>query len=114
MILEKHVSEGSYQTSLYLKITLFRWINTAILTKIITPFTSTVSPVKTDVLAQINAIMWSELWLVPGLRLLDIVGNIKKHYLAPRARNQDIANLSFQGTFYNMGEVCLLCECNLI
>jgi len=108
MIFEPHSSEGSYQASLYLKITLFRWINTAILTKIITPFTSTVSPVKTDVLAQINAIMWSELWLVPGLRLLDLWGNIKKHFFAPRARNQEIANLSFQGTFYNMGERSVL------
>jgi hypothetical protein len=28
MIFEPHHTEGSYQTSLYLKITLFRWINT--------------------------------------------------------------------------------------
>jgi len=34
MIFEKHVSEGSFQTSLYLKITLFRWVNTAILVKV--------------------------------------------------------------------------------
>ena len=34
MIFERHVTEGSYQTSLYLKITLFRWVNTAILTKV--------------------------------------------------------------------------------
>ena len=32
MIFEPHLSEGSFQTSLYIKITLFRWINTAILT----------------------------------------------------------------------------------
>jgi len=99
-----HFSEGSFQTSLYLKITLFRWINTAILTKIITPFTQTVSPGAQDVLPQINTILWSELWLVPGLRLLDLWGNVNKHFFAPRARTQEIANLSFQGTPYNMGE----------
>jgi len=30
MIFEPHASEGSYQASLYLKITLFRWVNTAL------------------------------------------------------------------------------------
>ena len=32
MIFEPHLTEGSFQTSLYIKITFFRWINTAILT----------------------------------------------------------------------------------
>lgn len=104
MIFEPHTTEGSFQTSLYLKITLFRWVNTAVLTKLITPFTSTVSPERTSVLPTINSILWSELWLVPGLRLLDLWGNIQKHVLAPRARNQELMNLNFQGTFYNLGE----------
>jgi hypothetical protein len=72
MIFEPHTTEGSYQTSLYMKITLFRWVNTALLVKIITPWTSILSSDKSDVLKQINAILWSELWLVPGLRLLDL------------------------------------------
>jgi len=71
---------------------------------LITPFTSTVSPGPKDVLVQINAIMWAELWLTPGIRLLDLMGNIKKHILAPRAMNQETMNLSFQGTY------SLLCE----
>jgi len=104
MLIERHKTEGSYQTSLYLKITLFRWVNTAILTKIITPFTLTVSPYRTDVLPQINAILWSEMWITPCLRLLDLWQNIKKHILAPRAPNQEVMNSHFQGTFYNLGE----------
>lgn len=104
MIFERHTSEGSFQSSLYLKITLFRWINTAVLTKIITPFTSTVSPGPLDVLPQINNILWFELWLVPSLRLLDIWGNIQKHFFAPRARTQELMNSYFQGTYYNLGE----------
>lgn len=95
MIFERHSTEGSYQASLYLKITIFRWINTAILTKLITPFTSTVSPGKNDVLPLISAILWSELFFVPGLRLLDLWGNVKKHFLAPRARNQELMNMNF-------------------
>ena len=104
MIFEPHHTEGSYQTSLYLKITLFRWVNTALLTKFLTPFTNTLNDGDSDVLPQINNILWSELWLVPLLRLLDITSNLKKHILAPRARNQELMNLNFQGTRYNLGE----------
>lgn len=104
MIFERHTTEGGYQTSLYLKITLFRWINTAILTKWITPFTNTLADDATSVLPSINSILWSELWLVPALRLLDIWGNVQKHFFAPRSRTQEMMNLNFQGTFYNLGE----------
>jgi hypothetical protein len=65
--------------------------------QLITPFTSTISDGSKDVLIQINAILWAELWLTPGLRLLDLVGNLKKHLLAPRAMNQETMNLNFQG-----------------
>jgi Cytosolic domain of 10TM putative phosphate transporter len=41
MIFEPHHTEGSFQSSLYMKITLFRWVNTAILIKMITSWTST-------------------------------------------------------------------------
>lgn len=41
MIFEPHHTEGVFQASLYMKITLFRWANTALLAKMITPWTST-------------------------------------------------------------------------
>ncbi|KAL7559514.1 hypothetical protein ACA910_010325 [Epithemia clementina (nom. ined.)] len=104
MIFEPHLSEGSFQTSLYLKITLFRWINTAILTKLITPFTRTLTDGGTDLLPSIVAIFWSELIITPALRLIDMFGNIKKHILAPRSRTQEQMNSNFQGTYYNLGE----------
>jgi hypothetical protein len=34
MLFERHAAEGDWQNSLYLKITLFRWFNTAILTQV--------------------------------------------------------------------------------
>jgi hypothetical protein len=104
MIFEPHGTEGSFQAALYLKITFFRWVNTAFLMKIITPWTSTLEDGARDVLPQINAILWAELWITPLLRLLDLYGNFKKHILAPRARNQELMNLNFQGTRYNLGE----------
>lgn len=42
---EKHYDEGSAQVSLYVKITFFRWVNTAIITRIITPFLVTLGNV---------------------------------------------------------------------
>lgn len=104
MIFEKHHSEGSFQSSLYLKITLFRWINTALLTKLLTPFSNTLDSRSEDVIRQISAILWSELWLTPALRLLEPVSNFEKHVLAPRARTQEEMNMNFQGTIYNLGE----------
>lgn len=46
---EKHYDEGSMQRSLYIKITLFRWMNTAIITRVITPFVATLGVDKIDV-----------------------------------------------------------------
>lgn len=104
MIFERHHTEESFQTSLYLKITFFRWINTALLTKLLTPFVSTLGAKKQDAIKQISGVLWSELWLAPFLRLIDIVSNFKKHVLAPRSHTQEEMNLNFQGTGYNLGE----------
>ena len=98
LLFERHGTEGSRQKSLYMKITLFRWVNTAILTKMITPFTQTIGAGPKDVLPTINWILWSELLVAPALRILDIIGTFQKHVLAPRAQTQEQMNLSFQGT----------------
>jgi hypothetical protein len=80
-------------------------VNTAILPKIITPFTRTVTGARTDLLPTINALLWSELWLAPFLRIFDMMGNLKKHFWGPRfSRTQEGMNLSFQGTIYYLGE----------
>lgn len=60
---EKHLDEGSMQRSLYIKITLFRWVNTAIITRIITPFVSSLGVDKIDMINTINALLISgALW----------------------------------------------------
>ena len=104
MIFEPHATEGSFQAALYFKITFFRWMNTAFLVKVITPWTNTLSDGTQDVLPQINAVLWSELWISPLLRLADIRSNFRKHILAPRARTQELMNLHFQGTAYSLAE----------
>jgi len=94
LLFERHATEGSRQKSLYLKVTLFRWVNTVILTKMITPFTQTIGPGPKDVLPTINGIMWSELFVAPALRILDVMGAFKKHFLAPRARTQEVRDVT--------------------
>lgn len=46
---EKHYDDGSMQRSLYIKITIFRWMNTVIITRIITPFVATLGEDNIDV-----------------------------------------------------------------
>ena len=48
MLFEPHHTEGNFQASLYTKITLFRWFNTALLAKIITPWPSTLGQMNRD------------------------------------------------------------------
>lgn len=104
MIIEPHATEGAFQASLYLKITIFRWTLSAILAQIITPITSTLGFESTDLLPTTFAILLFDVWLGPLLRLSDWFTNLKKHILAPRTKTQEEMNLSFQGTFYNFGE----------
>lgn len=104
MIFEPHNTEGGFQASLYLKITLFRWTLSGFLTQVITPSTSTLGNDALDLLPTIDAILFSEVWLTPLLRVSDWYTNIFKHILAPRSKTQEEMNGNFQGTFYNLGE----------
>eukprot|EP00934_Nitzschia_sp_Nitz4_P005843 Nitzschia sp. Nitz4//scaffold174_size87051//55495//58659//NITZ4_005116-RA/size87051-processed-gene-0.26-mRNA-1//1//CDS//3329538893//5833//frame0 len=104
MKLECHPSEGNFQTSMYLKITLFRWTLTAILARVITPFTSTLSDSKEDLLPTVSHILLADLYVVPIMKILNIGGNIKKHILGPRARTQEEMDAYFHGNHYNLGE----------
>jgi hypothetical protein len=72
--------------------------------QIITPITATLGSEKTDLLPTVYAILLSDAWISPLLRISDWMTNIKKHYLAPRAKTQEEMNLWFQGTPYNLGE----------
>ena len=97
-------AEGSFQTSLYIKITLFRFVNTAILASMTTPLTGTLVDDEEDILPSIKAILVSELYVTPLLSLIDISSNMNKHLYAPRAKTQEQMNTYFQGTEYSIGE----------
>ena len=98
LLLERHSNEGSRQKSMYMKITLFRWSNSAILTKTITPFMDTLGESRLDLLRSINGVLIAEMVYAPLLRYLDLWGNFRKHFLAPRSPTQELMNLNFTGT----------------
>jgi hypothetical protein len=101
--LEAHATEGSKQTSLYFKIAAFRWVNTAIVITIITPFTNTLVG-EGGLISQIYTIFFSELLTTNLVQLADPVGHLKRHFLAPRAATQDAMNLNFQGETFELAE----------
>lgn len=102
--LESHKHEGSYQASLYVKITIFRWINTAIITAVLKPFTATLDGDSFGLIPAIFAVMRAEIFVAPTIALLDIVGHIKRFILAPFAVNQPAMDSHFRGAMANLGE----------
>lgn len=101
--LEAHPSEGSKQTSLFFKIALFRWVNTAIVYTIIRDFTSTLD-VKNGIIPSIYAQFFAEIITSNAIQLLDPVGHLQRHFLAPRAKSQDAMNLNMQGQQFELAE----------
>lgn len=107
---ESHSTEGSRQCSLYIKIALFRWFNSAICLSIVVGFIETISiedgneEEKQSLTYSVYPLIFAEMFTVPILKMADIVGNIRKHILAPRARNQDEMNACFIGGRFELAE----------
>uniref|UniRef100_A0A7S4APN5 CSC1/OSCA1-like cytosolic domain-containing protein n=1 Tax=Pseudo-nitzschia australis TaxID=44445 RepID=A0A7S4APN5_9STRA len=102
--MESHQSESSKQASLYFKIVLFRWVTTAIVIFVITPFTDTLTAGKQGVIAQVYALFISDMSLTNLVAVLDPVGHFQRHFLAPRAKTQDCMDILFQGNQYELAE----------
>jgi len=100
---EAHPSEGQKQTSLYFKIAVFRWVSTAVIFQIITPFTRSLMD-EGGLITQVYALFFADIVTTNALQLADVMGHLKRHILAPRAATQDAMNLNFQGTEYELAE----------
>ena len=113
---EKHWDEGSMMTSLYFNITVFRWVNTAIVTRVITPFLVTIGENRIDLINTVNSLMISEMILAPLIRYLDFMTIVNRHIFAPRAKTEEEMLSCFKGGWYSLAErftdftkVLLLC-----
>ncbi len=100
---ESHVNETSYASSNYIKMTLFRWVNTVLITAIVTPFMYTAQDGK-HLIDAIRILFTAELCQRPIVQLTDWQGHLKRHVLAPRAKDQRRMNLLFSSKEYSIGE----------
>jgi len=101
---ESHPSDGSLQSSQYIKTTLSLWIQTTIITNVITPFTNTLSSQNEGIIYSVYAIYIFEIVRGPAMQFLDIYGQMERHIFAPRAPDQRRMNLLFQGVIWNLSE----------
>ncbi|CAB9508020.1 protease [Seminavis robusta] len=96
---ESHPTEHGKQTSLYMKITIFRWFNSAI------AFVEDKNESKQQSLIyKVYPVIVAELFVNPVVDLMDVDGNFRKHVLAPRARDQEEMNACFRGSRFWLAE----------
>ena len=102
---ELHRDESSASASKYLKITIFRWVTSAIVIAFITPFTDTLQE-GSYLIDSIFTLLLVDLISTPIFQLFNIVGNFRRHILAPRKAKQKEMNLCFKnsGFDYDIGE----------
>ena len=94
---ERHVNEERRQVWLYVKIAIFRCVNTVLLVFIITPYTSRIMDGEKNLLHGVYSIFYAEIVTSTVLQLLDLGQNFKRHYVAPRAKTQEALNLCMRG-----------------
>jgi hypothetical protein len=108
--LESHPAEHSKQISLYVKITLFRWFNSAVALSLVSSFIETISveegsnTLQQSLIYKVYPVIVCELFLNPAIELMDLSGNFRKHFLAPRARDQEEMNSFFAGNRFWLAE----------
>ncbi len=83
---ESHQSQTTFVASSYLKVTAIRWTNTAIVTLLITPFTNFLET--DELIRSVFTLFTLELTLRPVLQLVDWMGHLKRHIIAPRQPDQ--------------------------
>jgi hypothetical protein len=100
--LESHSREADRNASLFIKVAVFRCFNSAVCLLIIINFVETIS-VEEDgnersqpsLTNTVYSIIYAEMFTIPLIKLADIMGNIRKHILAPRAADQEEMNAYF-------------------
>mmetsp|Transcript_37390 Transcript_37390/g.112020 ORF Transcript_37390/g.112020 Transcript_37390/m.112020 type:complete len:983 (-) Transcript_37390:2665-5613(-) len=100
---EPHSTQAAQQSSLYVKIAVFRWWNSAIALSIVFRFIETISiedgneEERQSLTYSVAPVILAELLMNPIIKLMDPVGTMKRHVLAPRATDQHEMNSHFVG-----------------
>eukprot|EP00968_Pinguiococcus_pyrenoidosus_P001106 scaffold48_cov311-Pinguiococcus_pyrenoidosus.AAC.301 len=98
---ERHLTEGSKQSSLLLKLVVSRWMTTALIQNIITPVADTVAP---DTVARIRDILIADALASPVIRLLDAPGRFERLILSQFASTQNEMDAHFAGSQWSLAE----------
>lgn len=81
--MESHSTEGARQSSLYIKVALFRCFNSAVALLIVKGFTGSVTldeENKADNLNQaVYNLIFAEMFTIPIIKLVDLMGLLRKH-----------------------------------
>jgi hypothetical protein len=107
---ESHPTEHGKQISLYVKITIFRWFNSAISMTLISSFVESISvedgmeAMHQSLIYKVYPVIIAELFFNPIYEVMDLPENFKKHILAPRARDQEEMNAYFSGRKFWLAE----------
>ena len=113
--MEAHPTEHGKQISLYAKITIFRWFNSAIALSVISSFIETISVengnehMHHSLIYKVYPVIVAELFVSPVVELMDVEENFRKHVLAPRARDQEEMNACFSGGSFWLAERYTVC-----
>jgi len=107
---ESHSTEGNRNASLYIKVAIFRWFNSAVCLLIISSSIETISvedgneTAKPSLTTMVFAIIFAEMFSGPILKVVDIMGHVRKHIIAPRATDQEEMNSCFIGGKFELAE----------
>lgn len=103
--IESHSTEASRQASLYVKVALFRWFNSAIALTLVIGFVDTISfEGATSLNTSVYNLICAEMFSGSIIKLCDFMGIYRKHFLAPRAFDQEEMNACFVGTKCELSE----------
>ena len=103
---ESHPEQGSMSASKYLKVTAFRWFNTAFIIQIVTPFADTLRDGSDDYLLEsVFVLFFFDMFSRPILQVADLWGTVHRHFFAPRAKDQRLMNLCFAAGELDIGDL---------
>ena len=87
-----------------MKVAAFRFINTAIIVTLVTPFPSTLGSGTDDLIDGVKDIFVAEIIFSGVIKFVDPSGLFHRHYLAPRAQSQEEMNSHMQGEVWYLAE----------
>ncbi|GMH48808.1 hypothetical protein TL16_g00380 [Triparma laevis f. inornata] len=98
---EEHLTQGSRQSSLLLKLVLSRWFTAAIITWVIRGFSNTI---RESFLTKAAAILFADAFTTPIIRMMDPGGRVARNVSAKSAKTQAKMNSFFTNTAWFLAE----------